>query len=174
MRWTEKHDIFFLREILPHEPYQYKKGSIERGKSWEKIANALNSASQPIFKVKSRAVRDHLNVLIENHKKKTRDEEKASGIDPVESEVDIAVADIIERFKEADETHSSQSDAKLLKEVNNQSKATEMQKRSMETLSETTERNGQKSASVQKILVLKLWYIYERKEKEMELYKRKS
>ena len=106
--------------------------------------------------------------------KKTRDEEKASGIDPVESEVDIAVADIIERFKEADETHSSQSDAKLLKEVNNQSKATEMQKRSMETLSETTERNGQKSASVQKILVLELWYIYERKEKEMELYKRKS
>ena len=57
----------------------YKKGSIEIGKSWEKIANALNSASQPIFKVKSRAVQGHLNVLIENHKKKTRDEKKASG-----------------------------------------------------------------------------------------------
>ena len=50
MRLTEEHDIFFLREILLHEPYQYKKGSIERGKSWEKIANALNSASQPILK----------------------------------------------------------------------------------------------------------------------------
>ena len=61
MRWTEEHDILFLREILLQEPYQYKRGSIERGKSWEKVTNALGSMSQPIYKVKSRAVRDHFN-----------------------------------------------------------------------------------------------------------------
>ncbi|XP_065652721.1 uncharacterized protein LOC136080007 [Hydra vulgaris] len=145
MRWTGDHDVFFLREILLHEPYQFKKGSIERGKNWEKIASVLNSTSQLFFKVKSRAVRDRLNVLIENHKKKTRDEEKASGIDVIESEVDIAVADLIDRFKEADEAHTSQSDAKKLKEVDDHSKAAEMRKRSMETLSETNERNKGKA-----------------------------
>ena len=42
MIWTKDHDVLLCREILAEEPYQYKHGSRERGKSWDKIADALN------------------------------------------------------------------------------------------------------------------------------------
>ena len=40
MRWTNKHDVMFLREVLVHEPWKYK--SQERGKVWGKVGESLN------------------------------------------------------------------------------------------------------------------------------------
>ena len=34
MKWTEPHDIYFLREMMLCQPWQHKKGSLERGETW--------------------------------------------------------------------------------------------------------------------------------------------
>ena len=36
MRWTEKHDIMLLREVLSKEHFKYKHGSSERGTQYGK------------------------------------------------------------------------------------------------------------------------------------------
>ena len=36
MRWTNEHDVMFLRQVLVYEPWKHKCGSQERGKVWEK------------------------------------------------------------------------------------------------------------------------------------------
>jgi len=46
MEWTEKHDIYLCREIIVVEPFQLKKGTVDRGKLWTKIAEALNSCKE--------------------------------------------------------------------------------------------------------------------------------
>ena len=51
MRWTEKHDIILLREILLREPFKYRHGSSERGAIWEEIADLLNKVPDPNFTV---------------------------------------------------------------------------------------------------------------------------
>ena len=142
MRWTEDHDIVFLRELLLYEPYKHRKGSIERGKVWELIGDALNQMAEPNFRVTARSVRDHLKNLIDNYKRKVREEEKASGISPEESEIDVALADIIERFEVADTEHLNENNVKKAKIAMDAEKAGEMRKRSLETFSETKERGG--------------------------------
>ena len=115
MRWTSEHDVIFLREVLVHEPWKQKYGSQERGKVWEKIAeslNGLNTVCELYFKVTQRSVRDRCKLLVDNFKKREREEAAASGISPEETESDIALADIIE---EADEMHKKQTDEKKRK-----------------------------------------------------------
>ena len=112
MRWTEEHDILLLREILLYEPYNQRKGSVERGKVWDLLAESLNKINNPLFRVTGRSIRDHLKTLIDNFKRKEREEEKASGINPDETELDIALRDIIDRFNEAETEHSRQVTAK--------------------------------------------------------------
>ena len=58
----------------------------------------------------------------------------ASGISPEETESDIALADIIERFKQTDEK-KSKNEADTLK-------VAEMRRRSLETFSESNARLG--------------------------------
>lgn len=66
---------------------------------WNSIATHLNSLNQPKFKVIGRAVRDRHTLLTSRHKQKLRDEEKASGIEIEETELDILLEDILEREK---------------------------------------------------------------------------
>ena len=82
MRWTDGHDQAFVREILPFEP------------DWQFVADSLNQLEHPKFYVSQRSVSDRLKIIIDKHKKKTRDEEKASGISPEETELDIAIQEI--------------------------------------------------------------------------------
>ena len=112
MRWTSEHDVVFLREVLVHEPWEQKCGSQERGEVWEKIAeslNGLNTVCELYFKVAERSVRDRYKLLVDNFKKPEQEEAAASGISPEETENDIALAEIIERFKEAHEMHKKQT-----------------------------------------------------------------
>ena len=145
MRWTSGHDVMFLREVLVHEPWKQKYGSQERGKVWEKIAeslNGLNTVCELYFKVTQRSVRDRYKLLVDNFKKREREEAAASGISPEETESDIALADIIERFEEADEMHKKQTDEKKSKNEADTHKAAEMRRRSLETFSESNARLG--------------------------------
>ena len=46
----------FSREILYEDPFQFEKGSPNRGEVWSKIARALNSCTELKFNVKQRSV----------------------------------------------------------------------------------------------------------------------
>ena len=138
MRWTEHHDTLMLREILVKEPYKHKHGSVERGQIWEEIAEILNGIPEPNFAVTKRSVRDHFNTLSTNYKKRMRDEEKASGISPEITEVDEALADLLERFDQADEEFKVENNRKKAKIEEDMSKAQEIRRKSLETLGETS------------------------------------
>ena len=114
MRWTKDHDLILLKEILLFEPYSQKRGSPERGRVWEQIAESLNGQREDkiLFKVSQRSVRDRFNVLKNNFAKRQREEERASGISPEISEVDECLEDIIERLKERDENQRKENEEK--------------------------------------------------------------
>ena len=65
MRWTKDHDLILLKKILLFEPYSQKRGSPERGRVWQQIAEGLNGQRDDkiLFKVSKRSVRDRFNVL---------------------------------------------------------------------------------------------------------------
>jgi len=80
MEWT-KHDNCLCQEILVLELFKFKKGSIARGQTWEKIANNLNDLELPRFRVTKCAVRERYSLLSKKFKAKMKQEEKASAIE---------------------------------------------------------------------------------------------
>ena len=120
MRWTSGHDVMFLREVLVHEPWKQKYGSQERGKVWEKIAeslNGLNTVCELYFKVTQQSVRDCYKLLVDNFKKREREEAATSEVSSEETESDIALTDIIERFDEADEMQKKMRERVKMKQI---------------------------------------------------------
>ena len=173
MEWSEEHDTLFTREIFQAQPYNYKKakGSPERGRVWIKLAECLNLYDDPKFNVDQRSVRDHLNSLVEKRKKRVREIEKASGIQVDDTEVDIALDDIILRFKEIDDETQKQSDAKKAKDEADSVKTVEMRKRSLETLGETSERNEAKVKLTRNNGSDTINYLREKSEAELKIRK---
>ena len=112
MHWTKDHDLILLKEILLFEPYSQKRGSPERERVWEQIAEDLNGQRENkiMFKVSQRSVRDRFNVLKNNFAKRQREEERTSGISPEISEIDECLDDIIESFKERDENQRKENE----------------------------------------------------------------
>ena len=100
MEWTEQKDVMLSREILLCEPFKYRAGSKERGSVWSQIATNLNT--HPGFTVSQRAVRDRFGIL-EKAKKRKREIENGTGISPKDSEHDLALEEIIEKWEAADQ-----------------------------------------------------------------------
>jgi hypothetical protein len=64
MEWTKEHDIFLLREMLASNIFHYRKGSPDRGRIWDKIADRLNATKDMLFHIKEkRSVQDRWNLL---------------------------------------------------------------------------------------------------------------
>lgn len=85
MEWSEEHDIILLREMISREIFSFKKGSPDRGKTWESIKE-------------KRGVRDRWNILQGKFLKRMREEEAASGIECEElSEKDTLIEELSER-----------------------------------------------------------------------------
>ena len=145
MRWTKDHDLILLKEILLFEPYSQKRGSPECGRVWEQIAESLNSQREDkiLFKVSQRSVRDWFYTLKNNFAKWQKEEERASGISSEISEVDEYLEDITERFKERNENQRKENDEKKERAKENALKATEMRKHSLETFTESQNRNNE-------------------------------
>ena len=144
MTWTKDHDILLCREILAEEPYQYKIGSRERGRCWDKIAESLNAIERPKFSVDQRAVRDRFLKLERGFKKKMNEEQRASGISPEFSELDEALEDILGRKESADKQHERVHEDKRQQVEKEKETAEAVRKRAMESLSHTKEREGNK------------------------------
>ena len=100
MEWSEKHDIILLREMLSREIFSFKKGSPDRGKTWESIQEFLNQMENPKFHIKEkRGVRDRWNILQGKFLKRMMEEEEAaSGIECEELyEKDTLIEEFSER-----------------------------------------------------------------------------
>ena len=76
----------------------------EGGSDWEFISENLNAIKEISLNVNKRSVRDRLNFPVENFKKKVWAEEKASGIEVEESEIDHLLLEIVEKLEEAKES----------------------------------------------------------------------
>ena len=62
MKWTDEMDIILLKEIVLFEPWNFKRGSEERGRCWEQLAESL-SAQNTYRKLSQRSVRDRYKLL---------------------------------------------------------------------------------------------------------------
>ena len=112
MKWTKGHDELLVNEILLFEPYTYKEGTLEHGNIWNNIAESLNQVKQPAFSVTKRSVKDRYNLLASKHKKKRKDEERASGISPEDSELSKGLQQLEEMFEQADSEFTTLSNGK--------------------------------------------------------------
>ena len=133
MMWTNKHNEVLVQETYLFEPWNFKRGSKQRGQVWERISDSLNQYESPKFTVNEKSVRDHYIFLEKEQKKKVREEEKASGIAPLHTSFDDSMAAIIQHFRETD-AEDQQQDA---------AKAVEMRKSSMETFAQSKKRKGE-------------------------------
>ena len=142
MNWTFEHDVMLCREILVIEPFSFRFGSRERGQAWEKIAHNLNQSIYPKFNVDQRAVRDHFLKLERVFKRKIAEEERASGISPESTELDMAMEEIVEKSKEAKEGLDRKNEKKNTAVDAERETAENFRKRSMERRSETSKREN--------------------------------
>ena len=128
------------------EPYRYKTGTRERGQAWDKVAQELNLIEGICFVVDQRAVRERYAKLERNYKQKMAAEERVSGVNPELTELNEAVASIIERKEGAEEelARREENNANLIDKE--RKTAESVRKRSMERLAETRERGNQMSA----------------------------
>ena len=79
------------------EPYQHPHRSKERGDVWNQITVNLSDLDHPKFKVNQRSMRVRLTLLITKHTAKIRQEENATGITCKDTELDLALEEIIDR-----------------------------------------------------------------------------
>ena len=100
MKWTEPHDIYFLRDMMLCQPWEHKKGSTEREKTWARLAANLIKCSKLVFYVTQRSPRDRYLLLERKHNKKVFDEENSSGISPEDTEIDQLMNEIVDLLDE--------------------------------------------------------------------------
>lgn len=142
MEWTEDHDLTLCGEVLLQEPFKHPKNSKERGEVWRQIALNLNSLASPIFKVSKRSVRDRLTLLQTKYKEKIREEERASGIDCEETQLDAALEEILDKEKAADMERNEQAGTLTKKHQSEKASAEEVRRQAMERLGNTQKRNA--------------------------------
>ena len=61
---------------------------------WEKIVHHLEQIEEPSFKVSVRSIRDRCTLLAKKFRKRMTSEQKASGISPEMSELDVLVEEL--------------------------------------------------------------------------------
>ena len=139
--WTKEHDLLLCREVLSINPYSAKRNCNERSRLLERISANFNSTSGVHFSITKRSVRDHTSVLIKKYKKKIKDEEKASGINPQPTELDQALEEILETEEVAENEQDVDGGKRKEKEEADKHKAENMRRIAMEKLGETAKES---------------------------------
>ena len=139
MEWSDEHDIIMLKEMVSREIFSFKKGSPDRGKTWESIQGFLNQIENPKFQIKDkRGVRDRWNILQGKFKKRMRKEEAATSIECEEmSEKDT----IIEQLTEQERSFQ----AKEKSTVKEKEAAESVRKKAMERMKDSKKKASQDS-----------------------------
>ena len=122
----------------------YRAGSKERGSVLSQIATNLNTRSG--FTVSQRAVRDRFGILEKKAKKRKREIENGTGISPEDSELDLALEEIIEKWEAADQEVQLDNQSKA-KKLEKDKETAEMWRMSMETLGASKKRKSDPDGS---------------------------
>lgn len=71
MFWTEEHDVIIVREMLANCPLvNTKRGSTQRGRIWNEIAEHFLNVETPRFKVDQRGVGERDSLVAKTYRKK--------------------------------------------------------------------------------------------------------
>ena len=120
------------------EPFQFKKGTVDRGKLWTKIAESLNSCKEIKFKVGMRSVRGRFTDIQKDYLKKSKADECSSGTSNDITELDQLLEEISEKEKVAEENRDSDKDRKKVEA--DRAKAVEARRVAMERTGQTKKR----------------------------------
>ncbi|XP_068761324.1 caldesmon-like [Montipora capricornis] len=173
-QWTTDHDVIMCREVLVSEPYKFKLRTPERGQAWESVAQQLNSIHQPIFRVTTRSVRDRFSLLSTKYAHKLRMEEKASGIEVEQSELEKLIEEILEREKNAKNELESKDREKKSKAEKEKASAEEVRKQAMERMAKRKgddEENKEKKPKIRRSTADAIDYLREKSSNEREYRK---
>jgi len=138
--WSKAHDILFCRDLLLSEPFTYKVRNNERKKAWESITDNLHCIQEHKFKVSLRSVRDRYTYLTTKKSAQLKEEFKASGIEVVETELDILLEEILDKEKEAKLALDDKKKQEQEKEEKDKFSAHDIRKKAMERMSQSTKR----------------------------------
>lgn len=142
MTWSDEHCVMLCREILAVNPFTgSKKGSLQRGAKWKLIADNLLAIEKPKFKVDARAVREKYASLSGKLRDKLKAEERETGTNPENSEMEDALEELLEQEEEAEKVQKEDSDVKKSKDDADRSKAEKMRKRAMQSLGESSKKD---------------------------------
>lgn len=175
MEWSEGHDLALCGEVLLHEPLKYTKRSKKRGEIWGRIAVNLNTVNSPKFKIAKRSVRGRFTLLQTMYKENIREEERASGIDCEETQLDAALEEITEKERAADLERNDKAGVVKKKNESEKASAEEVRKQAMERLGKTEKKcrfGGKKSNKYRKRSSDAVEYLKEKFQEEKDLRKK--
>ena len=136
---------------------------------WETIVHHLEQIEEPSFKVSVRSIRDRYTLLAKKFRKRITSEQKASGISPEMSELDVLMEELTGLEDLSDEEKANESEEKNRKTEQDRVKALDMRKKAMEKLSETTSRKLQPKKKARRSTSDTIEYLKERNEAEFAL-----
>ena len=146
MKWSDEHDLMLYREVLLLEPFKHPRQSKERGEFRGETALSLNSIRSPKFRVRKRSVRDRLTLLLAKYKEKMTKEEQGSCIAcDDETEIEVALSEIIGKKQAADLERKEDSNTLTKKNENDKASAEESRLKAMERLGQTKKRSADTS-----------------------------
>ena len=145
MEWTEEHDIQLAREVLLSEPFRFKPRTVERGKVWQEIANRLNEHRLIHVQVTKRSTREHFSRLLNKFKAKRKNEAKQSGVDVQDSELDVAIEEIWDKWQEAESQDATCVSKKQIEA--DKASGEDVRRKGCEKLGETSKKNMEEEAA---------------------------
>ena len=141
MEWTDQHDVLFCRVVIAFELFTRKPGSKERGQCYDRIAESLSAVKDVYFKLDQRPLRCRITKLVKLHVSKRNREEKASGVEAEQSELDDLMLDIHDQHKQIENETSEASEKLKLAKDQDKLAAEEICACAVEGLSETRKRD---------------------------------
>ncbi|XP_020622553.1 uncharacterized protein LOC110060143 [Orbicella faveolata] len=144
MEWTGAHDLILAKEVRASEPWIFKLRNADRGKLWNAITDSLNDETSLRFQVKKKNVQEHFKLLLDKFKAKQKHQAKLGGVDIEDSEMDILMEEISEKWEEAEaydlgciSKEKADSDRAIGEEI---------RRKACEKLGETSKRNAEEKA----------------------------
>ena len=115
---------------------------------WQEIENRLNENRLIHFRVTKRSTREHFSLLFEKFKAKRKNKAKQCGVEVQDSELDVAMEEIWEKWQEAESQDATCVSKKQI-EVDKAS-GKEVRRKVCEKLGETSKRKMEEEAVVVK------------------------
>ena len=150
---------------------------------WETIVHHLEQIEEPSFKVSVRSIRDRYTLLAKKFRKRMTSEQKASGISPEMSKLDVLMEELTGLEDLSEEEKANESEEKNRKTEQDRVKPLDMRKKAMkkkarrstsDTIEYLKERNEAEFALRQEQLELKKKEQDEKSKKEEEAAKRQE